>query len=265
MNIFFREMKANRKSLIIWCIGILFMIAAGIGKYTGYSNAGESMNDLLAQIPESIKAIIGMSSLDVTKISGFYGMLYLYLTIMAAIHSSMLGANIIAREERDKTAEFLYVKPVSRNRVITSKISAALVNVVIFNLVTFSTSAAVTSKYSKGENIAGDIAILMAGMFILQLIFLFIGTGTAAIGKNPKTAASAATGLLLAAFILSVIVDVNKQLGGLRYITPFKYFEAKNLMNGKGFEPVFIILSGVIISTMILSTYIFYKNRDLKI
>ena len=64
--------------------------------------------------------LLGFSDLDLSKVSGYYGMLFIYLLLMATIHAAMLGATIIAKEERDKTSEFLFVKPVSRSKVITT-------------------------------------------------------------------------------------------------------------------------------------------------
>ena len=114
MNMFRREMKSNRTSLILWCIGILFMVGVGMGKYT-LSNTGISLNDVMADMPKSLQAIMGTNSLDLSSAIGYYGLLYLYLVVMATIHASMLGANIISKEERDKTVEFLLVKPISRS------------------------------------------------------------------------------------------------------------------------------------------------------
>jgi ABC-2 type transport system permease protein len=265
MNIFIREMKAHRKSLIIWSIGMLFMIISGMGKYSYYAESGQSITELIATMPKTLRAILGFGDFDVTKASGFYGMLFLYLIIMVTIHSSMLGANIISKEERDKTTEFLMVKPVSRTSVITSKLLAALANVVILNLVTLVLSVAIVGKYSRGEAVTTDILILMAAMFILQLMFLFIGTGVASISKNPKISASIATTILLVTFILSIVIDMNSKLEGLKYITPFKYFSAQNMMYGGGFDPVFVILSFVIIAVMVCVTYVFYRKRDLKV
>lgn len=265
MNIFIREMKAHRKSLIAWSIGMLFMIIAGMGKYSAYTGSGQSITDLMAKVPKTLKAILGFGNFDVTKASGFYGMLFLYLLIMVTIHASMLGANIISKEERDKTTEFLMVKPASRTRIITSKLLAALANILILNIVTLVFSIAIVSKYSNGEAIAGGILITMIGMFILQLLFLFIGTGIAAISKNPKISASVATTVLMVTFILSILIDMNSKLEGLKFITPFKYFSAESMMYGGGLEPVFVILSFVLIALLVYVTYVFYKKRDLKV
>ncbi|MBT2683921.1 ABC transporter permease subunit [Bacillus sp. ISL-37] len=265
MNLFKREMKANRKSLIIWSIGVVFMVAAGMGKYSSLEGTGQSMNALMADMPKSLQAIMGTGSLDLSTPVGYYGVLFLYLTVMAAIHAAMLGSNIIAKEERDKTVEFLLVKPVSRTRMITSKLIAALVNILIFNIVTFASSVAMVQKYAEGESVIGDISLLMAGMFILQLIFLVIGTAIAAIYKNAKKATSLATGILLILFILSIAIDMNEKLDGLKFLTPFKYYDAKLVLEEGGFEPLYLALSAVLLFGLTIVTYVFYRKRDMNV
>lgn len=265
MNVFKREMKANRKALIIWSIFVFLMIASSMLKYAGFEASGQSINDLMDQMPQSLKAMMGMGTFDLTTATGYYGVLFIYLAMMATVHAVMLGANIIAKEERDKTVEFLFAKPISRNRIITSKLLASLVNLLIFNLVTLVSSILMVQKYSKGEAVIGDIARLMLGMLILQLIFLFIGTAIAAIIKHPKSAPSLATGILLLTFMLSIAIDLNSRIESLKYLTPFKYFDAKNLMNVQGFELVNGVLSFVIIVVLIWATYDFYTRRDLKV
>lgn len=265
MNIFFREMKAHRKSLFFWGIGILIMVAGGMSKYAGLAASGESMNEIIAQMPISVQSIIGVGFFNLSKASGFYGVLFLYLIVMATIHSSMLGADIISKEERDKTSEFLFVKPVSRNKIITAKLLAAFANIFILNIVTLFSSISIVGYYSKGEAITGDIVKLMVGMFILQLMFMLIGTAIASLSKNPKAASSAATGILLATFVLYKLIDLNKNIEVLKYFTPFKYFDAKDIMYSGGFDTVFMILSVLIIAILLSVTYVFYKKRDLNI
>lgn len=265
MNIFLKELKSHRKSLIFWSIGVFLMVASGMNKYKAYSSSGQSINDLMADIPKSLRAVLGFSDLDLTKASGYYGMLFLYLLLMATIHAVMLGATIIAKEERDKTSEFLFVKPVSRSKVITAKLLAAFTNIVIFNLVTFVSSIILLGKYSNGEDVNGEITILMVSMFILQVLFMVIGSTLAAVKKKPKTAASVATGILLLTYMLSIFIDLNENLEGLRYFTPFKYFEAKNVMYGGGLDVIFVVISLILILSLLAVTYVYYKKRDLNV
>lgn len=265
MNLFLREMRANRKSLIIWSIAVIFMVAAGMSKYGALSGSKQSLNELIGQMPKSLQALMGIGTLDLSTAVGYYGILFIYLVLMATIHALMLGANIVAKEERDKTSEFLLVKPISRNQIMTAKLAAALVNVVIFNLITLFTSIKVVAAYNDGQAPTKDILLLMTGMFILQLLFLFLGTGIAAISKHPKRAASIGTVVLLATFIISVMVELNSKLESLKYITPFEYFEAKNLLANGSLDPIFVTLSVFLIACFVTVTYLFFKKRDMNI
>jgi ABC-2 type transport system permease protein len=265
MNIFLKEMKSHRKSLIFWSIGVILMVASGMVKYESLSSSGQSMNEMLSGMPKSMLAVLGIGDFDISTATGYYGLLFIYLLLMATIHAAMLGATIIAKEERDKTSEFLFVKPVSRNRIITAKLLAAFLNILILNLVTFFSSIVLVGKYSDGEVVTGDIAITMAGMFILQLLFMVIGSSLAAVKRKSKTAASIATGVLLITYIISVAIDLNENIVWLKYLTPFKYFEAKNVMFGGGLDIVYVLLSIIIIGVLGAITYISYQKRDLDV
>jgi ABC-2 type transport system permease protein len=264
MNMFLKELRSYRKSLIIWCVAIVFMAISGMTKYEAYSSSGQSINDLVGGMPKSMRAVLGFSDVDLSTLAGYYSILFIYILLMALVHAVMLGAGIIAKEERDKTAEFLFVKPISRMKAITAKLMAALTNVVIFNLVSLVSLMAVMGKYNThGEAVNGDVVLTMVGMFILQLLFLSIGSAIAAVKKKPKSAASIGAGFLLVTYILSIAIDLNDKLEGLKYLTPFKYFEAKEVMFGDGLELTFILLSAAIIVVLCFVTFIFFKKRDL--
>jgi ABC-2 type transport system permease protein len=265
MNLFLREMKASRKSLIGWCIAILIMVYAGMSKYGGLSGSSQSLDELMKSMPKSLQAVFGVGTVDLSTAIGYFSILYLYLVLMGTIHALMLGANILSKEERDRTAEFLMTKPISRARIITLKLVAAIVNITVFNLVTLVSSIQAVAYYHDGEPVVKEIVLMMAGLYLLQWIFLSLGMGIAAVSNRPKMSVSLGTGLLLFTFILSIVIDLNSKLDCLKYITPFKYFEGDIILEEKALDPVFIVLSGVIIALCISITYIFYTKRDLNI
>lgn len=265
MNIFIREMKAYTKSLIFWSIGAVLLVLSGIAKFDGASSSTQSMNEIISKMPKSLQSLMGGGTFDLSKASGYFGVLFIYIVLTLAIHAAMMGANIISKEERDKTSEFLFVKPASRSKIISAKLFAATLNIIILNLVTSITSLAILNSIGNGEDVSTDIVKLMIGMFILQLIFLFWGTAISALIKNPKLPLSITTGTLLTMYIISMAIDINSDFEPLKYLTPFKYFEAKNLMYGGDFQIAFVILSALIIGLCGFVTYSFYNKKDLNI
>lgn len=264
MNIFLREIKFYAKGLLFWCIGLIVLISSGMAKFSAYSDMGQSMNDIIANFPQSIQAMFGLVGFDLNSATGYIGVMFMYTALMATIHATLLGANIISKEENDRTHEFLFTKPVSRSKAITQKIAAGLTIMIVLNIVSFLSSLFFVGYFTKDNSTAGYNFNLTLGLFIMQLIFFFISTMIAAINKKPKTSASIATSVLLFTFLITYVINLDNKFDFLKYLTPFKYFDAKDALLNNGFSLVFIIISTVIIIASITMTYVYYKKRDLK-
>jgi ABC-2 type transport system permease protein len=241
------------------------LVYASMVKFGAIFKAGQSVTDLMSSFPKSVQTIFGMNGFDLSKASGYYGILFLYIALMATIHASMLGADIIGKEERDRTSEFLFPKPISRTRVVTSKLLAAFVNLIIFNAATWISSIVIVGKYQKDGSVNHEIFIMMVGLFFLQLIFLSIGTVMASISNKPKMASESTMGILLFAYILAILVNMSDKIEWLKYFTPFRYFDAKNMLDTGRVDSFFVVLSIIIIATLVTGTYAFYNKRDLSV
>lgn len=243
---------------------MIFLVVGGMYKYTTVYSDGQTAAKAFADMPASLKAILGFGSFDVSTLIGFFGMMYSYILLAAAIHAVSIGAGIISKEERDKTTEFLMIKPVSRSRVITSKLFTAVVNVLVINILSCILSAAMVASFNGDSSLTPKITEFYVCMFFVQLVFLSFGTFFAALMKNPKTSASFATGILLITFVLSKVTEIATSLKFLDVLTPFKYFNYLNIVEGKGINYLIGILTLLLITVFIYLTYYFYKKRDLK-
>ncbi|NLI21271.1 MAG: ABC transporter permease subunit [Clostridiales bacterium] len=263
MNVYRKEFRDHFRSLLLWGLGILFFIAASAGKYSAMAGDPAALG-IFTQMPLGLQAVFGVGRLDFTKAVGFYGVLYSYLTLMAAIHASMLGAVILSKEERDKTSEFLYVKPRSRESVLTAKLLAALTMVALLNLTTWACSAGMVRAF--GEQADGLILRLMAGLFLLQLLFLACGLAAAAVSTHPRAATGIAAGVMLSAYILSVAIEVNGGIDWLKILTPFAYFDAKRIVGGG--EPLsllYVLLCVALTAGLTGWAYLRFPRRDVRV
>jgi ABC-2 type transport system permease protein len=268
MNIFLRELRAHRRGLIIWNVCLLLGLLSGMAKYTAYTSAagnGPSINDLLKTMPASVKALLGFGSFDVATMAGYFAVLFIYIELTVAIHAAIIGAGIIAKEESDKTTEFLMVKPVSRTTVITAKLLAALFNIVVLNVVTLLCSLAIVPAYNKSGDISDEIVAMMGVMLIVQLLFMTLGAVLAAVMKNPKGAGSLATGILLIGYFIARVTDINDKLDALNVLSPFKYFSLPDIIAGKGLNAIIVVISVLLVAAFTAVTYVFYTKRDLRI
>lgn len=264
MNIFKHEMKSNRKSLLIWSISMALLVISGMGKYTAYTAGGDS-SDIFDKMPHTMKALFGFSSFDVKTLGGFYAFLFTYIAITLAIHAVLLGNSIIAKEERDKTTEFLMAKPVSRKAILTAKLLSAAINLLVLNAVTLISSLLIVASFDGGSEITPVIVWLLISMLILQVLFLAFGALLASIKKKTKATGSIASGMVIAAYFVAKITDLTDSLNFLNILSPFKYFSYPEIINGNGLNIIIVVLTLLLSVFIIWGTYKFYAKRDLAV
>jgi ABC-2 type transport system permease protein len=239
------------------------LIGSSIAKFAAYSGNGQSIADLLKGFPKSFQILFGLNGFDMTTVQGYVGVTFMYIALMATIHAVLLGSGIISKEERDKTSEFLLSKPISRTKVITAKLLAGVFNIGVLNLATYFSLIYFTGIFNKGDVPSTYIGLLAIGLLFMQMIFFFLGAVVAAVVKRPKSAGSMASAVLLGTFILMFFINLNSSLDNLKYLTPFKYFDAKDILASNSVSGVYIIITVVLVTVMIFTTYIAYNRRDL--
>jgi ABC-2 type transport system permease protein len=264
MNIFVRELKANFKSLVIWSVIITLLIMIAVAKFSAF--AGDpTMLAMLDSMPPAMLDALNMRAFNLTTLSGFYGLMFVYFGLMGAIAAAMWGSDILSKEERDKTVEFSLVLPVSRSRVVTAKALAALVNCLAFVLITWGVSLVAVRAYHPDRAFLDFLALEMQAMLVIELIFLAIGLLLGAAMKQYKLSGSTAVALILTTYFLSIVVSLQDNLDFLKYLTPFKYFDAGELFRRGRLDNAYLLLSAAIIVVCVAAAYWTYNKRDLYI
>ncbi|HSM24229.1 MAG TPA: ABC transporter permease subunit [Anaerolineaceae bacterium] len=264
MNIFLRELKANRKSLIIWVIVITLLIVIAVSKFSAFAGDPEMLK-ILDTMPPGVIEAMNMNAFNLTTLIGFYGIMFLYFGLMGAMAAAMWGSDIISKEERDKTVEFSLVLPVSRSKVVTAKALAALVNCIAFVLITWGISVVAVQSYAPDQAFYDFLALEMAAMFIIELIFLAIGLLLGCALKDYKRTGSTVVGVILATYFMSFISGMNERFEFLKHFTPFYYFDAGEIFRTGQLNGTYIGISAAIIVVAMITAYWVYNKRDLYI
>lgn len=264
MNIVKRELRSNLKSIIIWSIAMTFLVTIWMLEYESFAK-NPAINDFMASMPQGMLAALGMQDLTLTSLNGFIASIVLYLYLLLGMQAVLLGSSIISKEERDRTAEYLFTLPISRSKVILGKAISAIINLAILNIITLSSMIISTINYDKGEDFYSFIGVIFVSIFIIQMIFLSIGMFVSAINKRHKKSGNISVGILMITFLISSLINMVDSVDFLKYITPFKYFESSYILNEISLEAPYIVLSIFIIIAGIGGTLIFYPKRDLYI
>lgn len=264
MNIFIRELKTNFKSLLIWALIIFLLVTIAAAKFSGFVG-DPSMQAFIDKLPEPMLVMFNIRIFNLTTLSGFYGLMFVYFALMGAIAAAMWGSDIISKEERDKTVEFSLVLPVTRSKVITAKALAALVYCVVFTLIVWGISLVAVRSFHPDAAFNSFLALEMQSLLIVELIFLAIGLFLGCAMRQYKRTGSTAVAIILITYFLYVFSNMQDNLDFLKYFTPFRYFDAGNLLQAGHMDYGFLLISALIIIACLVAGYWIYNKRDLYI
>ena len=262
MSIFVRELRANLRSLLIWGVIVILFVMAGMSKFSAYEG-NPDMLAVLDDLPPALLTALNMQVFNLTTLGGFFGVMFTYFALILSIAAVMWGSDIISKEERDKTVEFSLTLPVTRSRVVTAKALAALVNCVALLLITWVASVVSAAQYQPDAEFQSFLRLCMLAILFIQLAFLAIGVFLGCAMKQYRRASSLAVSLLLGTYFLSIISGLNKNLEWLKYLSPFKYFDAGMLLHESRIDVAFIGLSLAIVLASMVGAYVTYARRDL--
>jgi len=264
VNIFFRELKANFKSLLIWAVIVILFNVVGFAKFTAYYENPELI-EVINSMPPAMLAAFNMNAFNLTTISGFFGVMITFFGLLLAISAVMWGSDIISKEERDKTVEFSLTLPVRRSTIITAKTLAALVYSIALLGITWGITLFSVRNYQPDGDFYNFLTLGMLALFIVQIVFLAVGIFLGCAMKQHKRASSTAVFLLLGTYFLSIISGMSENLEFLKYFSPFKYFDPVTLLHKSKIDMTFVWLSIGIIAVSMIGAYVTYSKRDLYI
>lgn len=264
MRMYFRELKAGIKSLLIWTVVIAFLIFVAVGKFAAFEGSPESLA-VLDNMPPQLLDALSMRAFNLTTLEGFFGVMFVYFALMGAMAAALWGSEAISKEERDRTVEFTLVLPVPRRRIVTAKLLAALTNCALFVLFTWILSVIAVGGYAPERSLYDLLRLEMLAMFMIELVFLSMGTMLACVSKTPRRVGSIAIGLILWLYFLSIIAVMHEKLTWLKYLTPFGWFNASDFFSSGRFEPYALVLTGLTDVIFLFAAYAGYDRRDLYI
>mgnify|MGYP001591462785 CR=1 FL=1 len=261
MNMFLHELKAYRKSTIIWTCSLITLVVLFLSIFPAFSKETEAFNEIMKGFPEPVRKAMGLSLDSMSSVLGFYSYMFLYTTLCGAIQAMNLGTSIVSKESREKTADFLLTKPVSRMKIMTSKLMAALTCLVITNVAYLIVSSIMVSFVSTKDYSYKLFFMISITLFFVQLMFLALGIIISVVLPKVKSVLPISLGTVFTFFIIGMFAATTGD-DAMRYITPFKYFDTNYIMTNSGYEVSFIIIEIAFIALAITASYFVYSKKD---
>ena len=260
MTIFFHELKRNRMSLLIWTAVLSFMMAITILVFPQMKPQMSQMEDMMSGMG-SFSAAFGMDKMSFGRFTDYFAIeCGNVLGIGGAIFAAIFGVTMLSKEEREHTAEFLYVHPVSRFRIVTEKLMALAVQIILFNTVIGGISLIFVVAIGEDADISVLLLLFVAYLF-LELEIAMICFGVSAFLYS---GIGAGVGIAVGMYFLNIIANITEDAKFLKYITPFAYTEGADILQERAISATYLSIGMCIALLMVIVAFYQTQTKDLK-
>lgn len=236
--VFKRELRACLKTFLYWFVPVVGLVIMTISLQPSMAQDGGMLAAKLEMLPESLRQAFGVTVLDFTRPANYLATNLIYVTLTGSLLAGILGATLVAREEAQHTAEILLTLPVSRAQVLLGKAGVLAVYALGFHLLMALTSILSFQVVVGGEIEAGLIASLFGGTAALGVCFGGAGMLVATLVREPRSAGSAALGLVFGTYLLGVASGIAPKAEKLGWLSPFQAVEPGQIIANGGLDTV---------------------------
>lgn len=262
MNIYRYELKSLWKSTLIWICCLLGLAALFLSIYPSMAEDAEGFRKIISNYPESVRAMLGINLDYITSILGFYSMIFSFIVLAGAIQAMNLGLSMLTKETRERTSDFLLVKPITRSTIVTAKLCAALTLILVTNIAFCSVSALIANSVKIDDFDGKRFLLINLTLFFLQLIFLAFGMMISVFFGKLKAVLPVSLGLVIGIYLVGALFTVDKE-DAVRFLSPFRYFDITYIIDHATYEGIFVVTGAAIVVVSIITGYLVYIRKDI--
>jgi ABC-2 type transport system permease protein len=261
---FFRSIKGT----LIWSVSIglsLFLIVLLYPMAMELMDALNQMLDYLGSVESQFLELLdGFGGIPENGVEYFATEGAMFLQLLGGIYAAIIGFGIINKDEKEKTLEVLHVLPISRSKILFTKMMNVAFSLLLFTFIQILFIEIGFLIVAHDE----DISILwLFGLYdyIMFLMISFLSMGLALFLK-PNQSSFIAIAIPFPLYIITLISNQtnNEILKFLKYFSPFTFTEPVNfLKNQSDFELInFLVFVSLTIVVIILS-FIKFRKREM--
>ena len=261
MNVFRQEFKMNFKTALLWILvlctlGLIFMSFLPL-----VQKDMKTFLKLMDNFPPALKAVMGIVTGTFSTPLGYYSFAFAFVTLCGAIQAMNLGVGIVSKETRDKTADFLLTKPISRTGILSAKISASIVLLAMTAVVYSVIMGFIIRSFSSGDIDIEKYLLVSVTLLFSQVIFYSIGLLVSVAARKIKAVLPVSLSIVFFFYALSAFA-VTSESDKLRFLTPFQYFKPVYIIANGSYETAYLVTGIGIVIVSVLASYVWFCKKD---
>lgn len=262
MNMYWHELRSGRKSALVWTFAMIGLAAMYLAMFPSITHDAEGFKEVMESYPPNVRAMLGINLDLITSLIGFYSMVFSIIALCGAIQAMNLGLSVLSKESRERTADFLLVKPVSRKAIVTAKLLAAFTILLLTNVFFYGMSALLANLVDTTGFSNKLFLMINLTLFFVQLIFLALGVAISVFFSKLKNVLPISLGIIFGLYMIGALLATGEG-DAVRYISPFRYFDPAYIIKHSSYEIPYLIVAAVLILVSVAVSYVVYSKKDI--
>lgn len=258
-----KEFKYNIKTLFIWSSITVFFLTVIFLIYPSIIKENEGMKDIMEQMFS--KDILKMFNMDIVSLDSVFGWLstegYIFLMLISGSYFAILGGTILLKEQSEHTINFLYSKPISKNKILSSKLLLGLIYILIFCGIIALTNF--IGLYFNNDLNFTKWALISITLVLISIFFYTISMLISIFFKKTSASIGANLGVVFGFYVLSILGTLSEKTEILKYLSPFYYMDARSILTDSTLDIIKVAVMLICSIIFVISLYITYNKKEL--
>jgi ABC-2 type transport system permease protein len=247
---------------------VALSLAIGGGYFTAlyptYTQAFD-LEEMMTKMPESIKALLGGTEMDLSTATGFLNveLFPLMLPALLAGFAVTLCSGFTAGEEARGTIDVLLSYPIPRWRMVLEKMAALVIAVSVTSVVML----AGIQAGALASNSPVDLDKVAAGLVLATLLSLAFGAMALAIAAwtgNRGAAAGIPIGLMVVMYLVQSLSPQIESLRSVNWLSLFHYYLGHNALK-HGLDLGDAAVLAAVAAAFLAASLVLFERRDLAV
>jgi ABC-2 type transport system permease protein len=259
------ELWQRRWSLAWWSVGVFALVATDMLFYRSIKGNTAQFNQIYEGLSPTVRALFSDSGNFLSPVGYLSARVYyLLLPVLLSIFTIGLGANLIGKEEQQGTLELLLARPVSRSKLLFSKLLAGALATGLLGVVALGTAFACL-RPSGFETISyGHIALTTVASLLLAALSGMIAFALTALGRPARSAALGIASLF--AFMGYIVASLENTIGWLHWpakFLPYHYYRPSDILGGIPHQKWNLLGFVVVVALLAMVSWAGFRRRDI--
>jgi ABC-2 type transport system permease protein len=262
-HVFVQSLLQVKRNLISVGLGVAVFFYLILLSSSSFATDAD-VQGFLREPPRAVEALLG-GSVDFLHPSGWVaaGMSHLLTLSLFTAAALMIASGAVATEVERGTIDLVLTRPVRRSSFLAGKAFASLVAVTFVEAMGFASALIARMTIDKVDEVSvAELARVFLGSWLLfcgiAMVALLISARSSLRGR----ALGAGVGMVVVSFFINFAALLIDELYGLRFLSPFHYFRASEVMMGDALAAlwVLVVLAVVAAGTAIVA----FAGRDIR-